>query len=141
MVFYRHIAFRPSCGKCHFCNTTRPSDITLADFWDRGHHFPDVNQDNKGESLLLINTEKGREIFDAVKDRLDYFQTTTDKVMQTHLREPSKIHPQAKEFEEYYAKYGFEPTMKHFGFIGWRYKIKGLKKIMVSIIRKFIRNA
>lgn len=90
---------------------------------------------------MLINTEKGREIFDAVKDRLDYFQTTTDKVMQTHLREPSKIHPQAKEFEEYYAKYGFEPTMKHFGFIGWRYKIKGLKKIMVSIIRKFIRNA
>ncbi len=141
MVFYQHIALRPSCSKCHFCNTTRPSDITLADFWDRGHHFPEVNKDNKGESLLLINTEKGREIFDAVKDRLDYFQTTTDKVMQTHLREPSKVHPQAKQFEEYYAKYGFEPTMRHFGFMGWRYNIKRLKKRIVSIIQKCRKHA
>ena len=136
MVFYQHIAFRPSCGNCHFCNTTRPSDITLADLWDRGHNFPEVNKDDKGESLLLINTEKGREIFDAVKDKLDYFQTTTDKVMQSHLREPSKIHPQAKQFEEYYAKYGFERTMKHFGFIGWRYNIKIIKKRLYGIIRR-----
>lgn len=141
MVFYQRIAFRPSCGKCHFCNTTRPSDITLADFWDRGHHFPEVNKDNKGESLLLINTEKGREIFDAVKDRLDYFPTVTDKVMQTHLREPSKIHPQAKQFEEYYAKYGFEPTMRRFGFIGWRYNVKRLKKRIVNIIQKCRKHA
>lgn len=136
MVFYQHIAFRPSCGNCHFCNTTRPSDITLADLWDRGHNFPEVNKDDKGESLLLINTEKGREIFDAMKDKLDYFQTTTDKVMQSHLREPSKIHPQAKQFEEYYAKYGFERTMKHFGFIGWRYNIKIIKKRLYGIIRR-----
>ena len=135
MIFYQHIAFRPSCGKCHFCNTTRPSDITLADFWDRGHNFPEVNKDNKGESLLLVNTEKGREIFDAVKDKLDYFQTTTDKVMQAHLREPSKIHPQAKQFAEYYEKYGFECTMKYFGFIGWRFKVNEIKKR----IRKFVR--
>ena len=141
MVFYQHIALRPSCGKCHFCNTTRPSDITLADFWDRGHNFPDVNKDNKGENLLLINTEKGREIFEAVKDKLDYFQTTIDKVMQPHLREPSKIHPQAKQFEIYYGKYGFERTMKHFGFMGWRYRVKEMKKRLYRIIRKIKRYA
>ena len=135
-LFASCLVLRPSCGKCHFCNTIRPSDITLADFWDRGRNFPDVNKDNKGESLLLINTEKGREIFDAVKDRLDYFQTTTDKVMQTHLREPSKIHPQAKQFKEYYEKNGFESTMRRFGFIGWRYRIKGLKKKIVKVIKR-----
>lgn len=138
-LFYQHIAFRPSCGICHFCNTTRPSDITLADLWDRGHNFPDVNKDDKGESLLLINTEKGREIFEAVKDKLDYFQTTTDKVMQTHLREPSKVHPQAKLFEAYYEKYGFERTMKHFGFIGWRNKLKELKIVVIRILNKILR--
>lgn len=139
MLFYQHIAFRPSCGKCHFCNTTRPADITLADFWDRGHNFPDINKDDKGESLLLINTEKGREIFDAVKSKLDCFQTTTDKVMQTHLREPSKIHPQAKQFEAYYKKHGFERTMQRFGFIGWRFNLKELKKNVVKILKKIIR--
>lgn len=135
-LFKSCLALRYSCGNCHFCNLTRPSDITLADFWDRGHNFPEVNKDDKGESLLLINTEKGREIFDAMKDKLDYFQTTTDKVMQTHLREPSKIHPQAKQFEEYYAKYGFERTMKHFGFIGWRFKVKEIKKCVYRFIKR-----
>ena len=32
-LFYQHIMFRLSCGKCHFANTRRPSDITLGDFW------------------------------------------------------------------------------------------------------------
>lgn len=138
-LFASCLVLRSSCGNCHFCNTTRPSDITLADFWDRGHNFPDVNKDNKGESLLLINTEKGREIFDAVKAKLDYFQTTPDKVMQTHLREPSKIHPQAKQFERYYEKYGFEQTMKHFGFIGWRFKISQVKKRVTRILKRIIK--
>lgn len=132
-LFQSCLIMRPSCSKCHFCNTTRPSDITLADLWDRGHNFPEVNKDNKGESLLLVNTEKGRGIFDAVKDKLDYFQTTTDKVMQGHLREPSKIHSQAKQFAEYYGKYGFERTMKHFGYIGWRCKFKEIKKRIFRI--------
>lgn len=138
-LFQSCLILRNSCGKCHFCNTTRPSDITLADLWDRGHNFPNVNKDDKGESLLLINTEKGREIFETVKDKLDHFQTTTDKVMQTHLREPSKIHPQAKQFVEYYEKYGFEPTMKRFGFMGWRHQMKQLKSKIVKIIKKLIR--
>lgn len=138
-LFYAHIMLRPSCGKCHFCNTTRPSDITLADLWDRGHNFPDVNKDDKGESLLLINTEKGRELFEAIKDKLYCFQTTIDKVMQAHLREPSKFHPKAKLFAEYYEKYGFEQTLKRFGFIGWRFQIKQLKIKAVRIIKKIIR--
>lgn len=33
-LFYQHTMFRHSCGKCHFCNTKRPSDITIADFGD-----------------------------------------------------------------------------------------------------------
>lgn len=135
-LFQSCLIMRPSCTKCHFCNTTRPSDLTLADFWDRGNNFPEVNKDNKGESLLLINTEKGRAIFDAVKDKLDYFQTTPDKIMQTHLREPTKIHPQAKQFGKYYEKYGFDRTMKHFGFIGWRYK---MSQLMKRILKRFVR--
>lgn len=31
-LFYQNIMFRHSCGKCHFANTQRPSDITIADF-------------------------------------------------------------------------------------------------------------
>ena len=143
-LFTSCLVLRPSCSKCHFCNITRPSDITLADFWDKSHNFPDINKDNKGESLLLISTNRGREIFETIKDKLDYFQTTIDKVMQVHLREPSKIHPKAEQFVEYYEKYGFERTLRHFAFMGWRYKIsekeKTLKKYIHKIKRKFIQH-
>lgn len=138
-LFKSCLALRPSCGNCHFCNISRPSDITLADFWDRGHHYPDVNKDDKGESLLLINTEKGREVFEAVEDKLYYFQSTIEKVMQPHLRQPSKVHPQFRQFEAYYLKYGFERTMKHFGFIGWRAKLKEMSKTLYRYARKFKR--
>ena len=56
--------------------------------------------------------------------------------MQTHLREPSKIHPQAKQFAKYYEKYGFEHTMKLFGFMGWRFQLKLLKTKLVRMIKK-----
>lgn len=35
-LFYQHIMFRQSCEKCHYTNTRRPSDITIADFWGVG---------------------------------------------------------------------------------------------------------
>jgi len=138
-IFYAHIMFRHSCGKCHFCNTIRPSDLTLADMWDKNRNFPEINNDNNGESLLLVNSKKGRTIFDVIKDKLDYFQTTIDKVMQAHLREPSKFHPQAKQFAEYYEKYGFKCTMERFAFIGWRFQMKQLKTKLVRMIKKIIR--
>ena len=104
--------------------------------WDKNRNFPEINNDNNGESLLLINTEKGREIFEAIKDRLHYFKTTVDRLMQPNLREPSKIHSQAKQFAEHYEKYGFEQTLKHFAFIGWRFRMKQLKNKVARIIKK-----
>lgn len=120
MLFYSHIAFRHSCGECHFCNTTRPSDLTLADFWDRSNKYPYVNSDDKGESLLLVNTEKGREIFDKIKENLDFIRTSTENVMQVHLQKPSDINSNRMKFEQYYIDYGFEKALRKFGFIGWR---------------------
>ena len=72
-LFYKHIAFRHSCGVCKYTNLQRPSDITIADFWGWEKTNPTFNADDKGLSLVLCNTPKGELLFDAVKDRL--FQT------------------------------------------------------------------
>lgn len=57
-LFYQSEMYRYSCGKCHFCNTIRPSDITIADFWGWEKTDADINKDDKGVSLVLVNTEK-----------------------------------------------------------------------------------
>ncbi len=131
-LFYKHIMFRYSCEKCHFCNLSRPSDVTLADMWDRENNFPDVNSDNKGESLILVNTVKGQELFEAISSKIQYFSTEVEKLMQPNLKTPSKINPKRRKFEEIYQEKGFEDTIKYFGFIGWK---ANLKKIIGFILK------
>lgn len=112
-VFYQHIMFRHSCGKCYFCNTQRPSDITIADFWGWEKTGSKINEDNKGLNLVLVNTEKGREIFEAVIDRLELIEAKPEAFMQPNLKAPSAIHKKRMRFEKDYVSKGFEYVYKH----------------------------
>lgn len=114
-LFYQHIAFRHSCGKCHFCNTRRPSDITLADFWGWEKTDSDINKDDKGISLVLVNTEKGRKLIDMVRNDLALIPTDIEKCMQPNLCSPSVIHSKRMDFERDFKKYGFEFVVKKYG--------------------------
>lgn len=107
-IFYKHIMFRHSCGVCHFTNLKRPSDITLADFWGWEKNAPGMNDDNKGLSLVLINTEKGKDIFDVIKSRIDSKEVDVENCLQPNLQHPSIIHPDRMKFERDYIKKGFK---------------------------------
>lgn len=140
-TFYQYIMFRHSCGNCHFCNTKRPSDITIADFWRWEKTDPVFNKDDKGVSLLLINTDKGRILWNLIKSDMDYFPAELQKVMQKNLHNPSKIHPKRMKFEMDYAKKGFEYVYHHHyydkSFIMRIYtKLKNIIKIRTNPIGK-----
>lgn len=111
--FYQHIMFRHSCGNCHFCNTKRPSDITIADFWGWQKQDSNINSDNKGLNLVLVNTPKGREIFEAIKDKLEVIDASPEAYLQPNLRQPSRIHKKRMKFERDYINKGFEYVYKH----------------------------
>ncbi len=137
-LFYQHIMFRHSCGNCHYCNTKRPSDITIADFWGWEKTDPNINKDDKGVSLILVNTEKGREIFDAVKDRMTVIPAKLEDCLQPNLQHPSVIHPKRMKFEQDYQCKGFEYVMKKYGDMGWRHKVGKMKGKMRRIVKKLI---
>lgn len=67
--FLADIYIRNSCYSCHFRGSGRHSDITLADYWGISASAPDMD-DDKGTSLVMINSAKGRKLFDSVSDRL-----------------------------------------------------------------------
>ena len=137
-LFYQHIMFRHSCGKCHFTNTKRPSDITLADFWGWEKTAPNINKDDKGVSLILINTEKGRELFDKVKDRMTVIPARIEDCMQPNLRQPSMISPLATAFERDYERRGFEYALKKYGHDGLKKKVNKFKGKIKRKIKKII---
>lgn len=133
-LFYKHIMFRKSCGKCHFTNLHRPSDITIADFWGWEKTDANFNADNKGCSLVLLNKEKGRKLFEAVKDRMNTIPADLKECLQPNMLQPSEIHPKRDLFEKEYASKGFKYVFYKYGEEGWRYKFnKIINKIKRTI--------
>lgn len=123
-LFYQHIMFRPSCEKCHFTNTKRPSDITLADYWGWEKTDANINKDDKGVSLILVNTKKGREIFDAIKDDMIVIPAMLENCMQYNLQHPSVFNKNWQKFESDYEHKGFEYVMRKYGENNWKKKLR-----------------
>lgn len=137
-TFYQHIMFRRSCGKCHFTNFQRPSDLTIADFWGWEKVDTSFNADNKGVNLVLVNTAKGQELFNSVKNKINYIQTDITKCLQPNLQYPSEIHPLRESFEEDYQKHGFVYVAQKYGDLGWRYKMRRLKQKCRTAIKLLV---
>ena len=57
-LFLQDMSLRPSCYKCPVRNGRSGSDLTLADLWSVAEAAPWMN-DDKGASLVLVNSEKG----------------------------------------------------------------------------------
>lgn len=64
-VFLSDLCLRPSCYDCPAKGGRSCSDITLGDFWGIEHIDPAVD-DDKGTSLVLVNTEKGETLFNSL---------------------------------------------------------------------------
>jgi len=69
--FLKNVYLRPSCYNCSFKTLARQSDITLADFWGMENILPSFD-DDKGTSLILVNSNKGKEIFLAAAKQMKY---------------------------------------------------------------------
>ena len=127
-IFYQHIMLRHSCGNCKYTNLQRPSDITIADFWGWEKTDSSINSDNKGISLVICNTKKGQETFDAVGNRMIVIPANLNNCLQPNLVRPTKIHPKRMVFEEDYTNKGIEYIIKKYGDSGLRYYANKYKK-------------
>lgn len=68
---------RPSCYECPFKGFPQKADITLADFWGIEKLDPSMDQD-KGTSLVMINSDKGMALFDAIKPNIVWKEFTME---------------------------------------------------------------
>lgn len=125
-LFYQHIMLRESCENCQFTNLRRTGDLTIADFWGWDKTDKDFNKDDKGASLVLVNTPKGMDLFNSVKAKFDIIEPKIEDCMQTHLMKPTVQNAKRDVFIKDYERKGFEYIMKKYGNVGWRYVIKSL---------------
>ncbi|WP_099205067.1 Coenzyme F420 hydrogenase/dehydrogenase, beta subunit C-terminal domain [Scatolibacter rhodanostii] len=69
-LFLKNICLRPSCYHCSFKSSQRYGDITLADYWGIEKKHPEMF-DDKGCSLVLINSQKGQDLYDKIKKSIN----------------------------------------------------------------------
>ena len=65
-AFLSNLNINDSCLNCKFNTLPRVADITIGDFWGVDNYDKSLN-DNKGTSIILINSGKGQESFDKIK--------------------------------------------------------------------------
>ena len=95
--FLADIYLRPSCYCCKCKNGISQSDLTIADFWGINIISPDFD-DDKGVGLVLVNTTKGKEIFEQLQmDVLD-FSSQREKIHNGGFNEIVPMHPKRSFF-------------------------------------------
>lgn len=116
LMFFNHLILRPSCYVCNYANFNRPSDITLGDYWGIEKYHPEFD-DDKGVSLVLINSENGLRIWNEVKNNVEFLEISENESKQPNLENPSKLPENRDAFWNAYEKFGLEFAGKRVGII------------------------
>lgn len=122
-VFYSQCTLRPSCHECPYATITRKTDLTIGDFWSIDKTIPDF-YDPAGNSLFLIHTDKGRELFDNIKSKLEYRLSDVKQCWQYNLEAPTPASPRRNEFWNDYQRKGINYIMKKYGTVSMLTRVK-----------------
>ena len=111
-LFLDKLIVRESCFHCPYNSYLRQGDITLGDFWGIEVCKPYMD-DNKGTSVILINTEKGKKLFDLIKENIIYESSNTKECLQGPFESCMTPNPKAKKFWEEFNKNEYKAIEKY----------------------------
>ena len=96
--------------------------------------------DNKGISLVFLNTIKGEVFFNSIRKNIFYVQTSLDKCLQPNLKSPTKIHPLRSVFENDYKNKSFNFVFDKYFIFSRKSKLKFLLKSLILGVFRYIKN-
>lgn len=84
-LFLQAKIYRESCYHCPYAQMGRVGDITIGDYWGIEKEHPDflkkkeINEED-GISCILINSQKGKVLFEKSKHMLQLYDTVPEKI-------------------------------------------------------------
>lgn len=127
-LFGKNLTSPACCSECRFKSVERPSDITLGDYWGIDNLDREFN-DNKGVSLVLINTDKGTEYFENCGDCIEKKQFDLFDSMQPAFEKSIRIPENQNEFFSDLNSGGFDAVIDKY--------IKTREKLYIRIGKFF----
>lgn len=142
--FGASLYLRPACAVCRYTDTSRPADLTLGDFWglDETLELP-VDRD-KGISLVLVHTEKGRAALDAAASGLGSMERPLAEAVagNPRLASPVQASPRRAVFFAAFAAQPFAQVERAFLAqppLPYRAAAKVLSPELKALIRKILK--
>ena len=129
---------RESCYKCLFTNMNRVGDITLGDFWGWTNHHKDFD-DDKGISLVLINSQKGESLYNKINKLCNYIESNVDDCLQPQLQYPTEKNIKRDDFIRNFTERGFEYVGYKYGDMSISYKIHQKLSAIKTFLTKWQR--
>ena len=131
-VYYSDNITRESCYNCPYTSKNRVGDLTISDYW--GLENLDKNfEDALGVSMVLVNTEKGRELFKQVRG--EKIAGNIEVAKQPQLSHPTKRPQTRDDFWVEYEKSGVKPLLKKHGGV----RRDSLKTVLYRIKKKIMK--
>ena len=139
-LFNRDLMIRSSCYQCPYTCLRRVGDITIGDFW--GIEEIDASfDDNKGISMALINTPKGKILFSSIthKSNVEIRKYDIDKLTQPNLYRPTRKCVFYKNFWTTFRKSGYKKVAQKYGGCGRGqiiYRVRDSLIYRMTLLRK-----
>lgn len=107
--FLNDLYLRPSCYECRAKKFSSNSDISLADYWGVERKHLEFN-DDKGTSLVLVNTKKGQDIFEKISCNMKVIRTDIGYAIKNNqcIVKPVKYNKNREKFFELIKKENLE---------------------------------
>lgn len=134
-AFIRTITLRENCYHCMYASKERVSDITIGDFWGLSKESKLYNQAEKGVSVMLVQTDKGKEILQQCSNLFEMEERLYEEAIKgnSQLKAPAIQDKFYERFRRYYPKYGFE---KAYDKVSRLFRLKARLRKMKYYFRK-----
>ena len=134
-AFLSNLVLRDSCYNCSFKKENRISDITLADFWGIENVLPQMD-DNKGTSLVIINSEKGKRLFEQIKQKTERTECDFHEAIKYNpsMTKSVQMHRNRDKFFKYLENREFNKLVKKY-----IHKQSMLKRVLRRVKNKIIK--
>lgn len=135
--FLKGIIYNENCYHCPYATIKRVSDITLGDFWGLDHQT--LTETYEGAiSLGIMNTQKGRDIFEKVKNYFVYEERKIEEAKSGNDQLQAPMNPNLEDREKflrYYPQLGYDRAFRKTGLYQ---KKSGLKKIKLFLLKSSV---
>lgn len=93
---------RPICYNCPFKTFDRCSDFTIYDCWHASELVVGLDDDDKGYTNVIVQSKKGENILNLIKDSYETYDVSTDKAIYLDgVMILNSAVPHCKRFEFY----------------------------------------